>query len=99
MSDGDEDFDSIFASKGNHASIYSAISQAPSVAVISLFFYFQLTLLSYGYLSLLHKRNGVKRKRKGLVQRNRSTVIQFIRSWDDTMFRRQFRMCREDFCE
>jgi hypothetical protein len=92
MSDGDEDFDSIFASKGNHASIYSAISQAPSVAVISLFFYFQLTLLSYGYLLLLQKRNGVKSKQKGNIQRNHSTAIQFIQSWNDTMLRCQFRM-------
>jgi hypothetical protein len=56
-------FDSIFAIKGNHPAIYiDAISQAPSAAVINLFLYFQLTLLSYGYLSLLHKRNGVKQK-------------------------------------
>ncbi len=55
--------------------------------MIDLFFYFQLTLISYGYLSLLI----------GNVQRNCSTVIQFIPSWDDTMFRHQFRMCGEDF--
>jgi hypothetical protein len=37
MSDDDEDFDSIFASKGNHASIYiNAISQAASVKFIFL---------------------------------------------------------------
>jgi hypothetical protein len=61
--DNIKDFDSIFAIKGNHPAIYiNAISQAPSVAVITLFLYFQLTLLSYGYLSLLHKRNGVKQK-------------------------------------
>jgi hypothetical protein len=41
----------------------------------------------------------VKRKQKGNVQRNHSTVIQFIRSWDDTVFRHQFRMRREDFYE
>jgi hypothetical protein len=36
--DDDEDFDSIFAGKGNHASIYiNAIIQAASVAVILLF--------------------------------------------------------------
>jgi hypothetical protein len=35
--DDDEDFDSIFAGKGNHASIYiNAIIQAASVAVILL---------------------------------------------------------------
>jgi hypothetical protein len=50
--DDDEDFDSIFASKGNHASKYiNAISQAASVAVINLFFYFQLSLLEKIFMS------------------------------------------------
>jgi hypothetical protein len=43
--------------------------------------------------------DGVKQKWKENVQRNHSTAIQFIQSWDDTMFRYQFRMCREEFYE
>jgi hypothetical protein len=31
------------------------------------------------------------------VHRDRSSVIQFIHSWTDDMFKRQFRLTREDF--
>ena len=92
--DDGKDFDSIFASKGNHASIYiNATSQVASVAVINSFFYFQLTLLTYGYRSLLHMRNRVKRKYEEWSEEE----MGMKHSKDDTMFRCQFRMCREVF--
>ncbi len=45
----------------------------------------------------MRKRKGVKRRRRANEERDRSSVIQFIRGWDDVMFKRQFRLCREDF--
>jgi hypothetical protein len=42
-----------------------------------------LTLLSYGYLSMLHKSKEVKRKWQGNIQRNQFTVVEFIWSWDE----------------
>jgi len=94
----DNDNDSIFANNQQHPVVYiNAICQAVSTVILNLLFYVELTLLSYEYLPLLRRRDGLKRKRIGNVCRDRSSVIQFIRSWDDTMFKRQFRMCREDF--
>jgi hypothetical protein len=38
-----------------------------------------------------------KRKRKSNVHRDRRSVIQFIHSWSNDMFRGQFRVARDDF--
>ena len=38
-----------------------------------------------------------KRKREPNVKRDRRRVEDFIDSWSDTMFKRQFRLTREDF--
>ncbi len=38
-----------------------------------------------------------KRKRKPNVHRDRSSVIAFIHSWSDEMFKQQFRLTRQDF--
>jgi len=43
------------------------------------------------------RRRALKRKRKSNVHRDRRSVIRFIHSWSDDMFRRQFRVSREDF--
>ena len=99
----DDDNDSIFADNKQHPVVYiNTITQAVSYAILNLLRYVELTILSYEYLPLLHrrdKRDGSKRKRIGNVHRDRSNTIQFIRSWDDTMFKCQFRLCREDFYE
>ena len=33
----------------------------------------------------------------GNLHRDRSSALNFVRTWDDYMFKRQFRLCREDF--
>jgi DDE superfamily endonuclease len=38
-----------------------------------------------------------KKQRKGNEHRDRFNAIEFVRSWDDEMFYRQFRLCRLDF--
>ena len=35
--------------------------------------------------------------RIGNSRNDRLHALQYVRSWDDDMFRRQFRLCREDF--
>ncbi len=35
--------------------------------------------------------------RTGNQHANRASAIEFVRSWDEEMFERQFRLCREDF--
>lgn len=35
--------------------------------------------------------------RVGNCRNSRPEALQYVRSWDDDMFRRQFRLCREDF--
>lgn len=35
--------------------------------------------------------------RIGNCRNSRPEALQYVRSWDDDMFRRQFRLCREDF--
>lgn len=35
--------------------------------------------------------------RIGNSRSDRQSALQYVRSWDDDMFRRQFRLCREDF--
>ena len=35
--------------------------------------------------------------RIGNSRNSRPEALQYVRSWDDDMFRRQFRLCREDF--
>lgn len=35
--------------------------------------------------------------RIGNCRNTRPEALQYVRSWDDDMFRRQFRLCREDF--
>ena len=35
--------------------------------------------------------------RIGNCHNSRPEALQYVRSWDDDMFRRQFRLCREDF--
>jgi hypothetical protein len=37
--------------------------------------------------------------RIGNCRNSRPEALQYVRSWDDDMFRRQFRLCREDFGE
>jgi hypothetical protein len=37
--------------------------------------------------------------RIGNCRNSRPEALQYVRSWDDDMFRRQFRICREDFGE
>jgi hypothetical protein len=84
----DDDNDSIFANNQQHPVVYiNAICQAVSTVMLNLLFYVDLTLLSYEYLPLLRRRDGLKRKRIGNVCQDCSSIIQFIRSWDDTMFK------------
>ncbi len=73
------------------------ISHLATVSSLNTMFYLQLLLLLFNYLPTMRKRKGVKRTRQANEQRDRSSVIQFIRGWDDVMFKRQFRLCREDF--
>jgi hypothetical protein len=35
--------------------------------------------------------------RIGNCRNSRPEALQYVRSWDDDMFKRQFRLCREDF--
>ncbi len=94
----DDDNDSIFANNQKHPVVYiNTICQAVSTAMLYLLFCIELTVLSYEYLPLLRRRDGLKWKRIGNVHRDHSSIIQFIRSWDGTMFKCQFRMWREDF--
>jgi hypothetical protein len=58
-----------------------------------------MLLLVLNYLPALKKRKGAKRKHGANVHRERTTVIQFILSWDDDMFKRHFRLSCEDFYE
>ena len=44
---------------------------------------------------LLQSNN--KKSRRGNIERDRKHPLEFIHSWDDTMFKRQFRLTREDF--
>jgi hypothetical protein len=41
------------------------------------------------------RRKASKRKRKSNVHRDRHSVMQFIYSWSDDMFRPRFRVARE----
>ena len=40
-----------------------------------------------------------QRFRNPNIKRNRQHTLDFINSWSDDMFKRQFRLCREDFTD
>jgi len=66
--------------------------------VASLHTSYFLQVLSYliNMLQLMKKRKP-KRQCKANVHRDWASVLRFIHSWDDDMFKWQFRLSREDF--
>jgi hypothetical protein len=54
-----------------------------------------LYLAMRGHFKSMSGRN--KRDRKGNVKRDRQHHLDFIETWSDDLFKRQFRLCREDF--
>jgi len=48
---------------------------------------------------LIFVENEERRHRKPNIIRNRQHTLDFINSWSDEMFKKQFRLCREDFQE
>jgi hypothetical protein len=58
-----------------------------------------MLLLVLNDLPAFKKRKGTRRKHEANVHHEQTTVIQFICSWDDDMFKRQFRLSHEDFNE
>jgi hypothetical protein len=75
------------------------IGQVAAISSMNTVFYLQILLLVLNYLPALKKRKGTRRKREANVRLERTTVIQFVRSWDDDMFKRQFRLSCEEFYE
>jgi len=62
--------------------------------------YLQCALIISRIVSSLRLRkssNKWKRKRRPNIHRDQNSVISFIHSWSDEMFRRQFRITRSDF--
>jgi len=62
--------------------------------------YLQCALIISHIVSTLRLRkssNKWKRKRRPNIHRDQNSVISFIHSWSDEMFRRQFRITRSDF--
>jgi len=80
------------------ASIH-VIGQVAAISSMNTVFYLQMILLVLNYLPALKKRKGTKRKREANLRRDRRSVIEFVHGWDDDMFKRQFRLSREDFYE
>jgi hypothetical protein len=66
--------------------------------VASLHTRFFLQVLSYliNALQLMKKRK-LKRQRKANVHCDQASVLRFIHSWDDDMFKHQIQLSREDF--
>jgi len=58
----------------------------------------ELMLLDFATLSR-SQIQAQKRKRKATVQRDRKHPKAFVASWSDEMFKRQFRLGRQDFYE
>ena len=46
---------------------------------------------------MLFEQQKIPHMRMPNVHRDRAGALEFVRSWDDTMFHRQFRLVREDF--
>ncbi len=90
--DKESDKDNYLSNKLNHelvANVY-VVGQAASVSFMNNIFYLQMLLLIFNYLPALRKRKEVKRKQQASVHRDRASDIQFVHSWDDVMFKRQF---------
>jgi hypothetical protein len=67
-----------------------------AVASLHTSFYLQVGFYLCNVLQLMWKRKP-KCKRQANVHCDRESVIRFIDSWDDEMFKRQFRLSREYF--
>jgi hypothetical protein len=59
--------------------------------------YLQFLVLLRSIVSAFKRRMRRKRIRRPNLHRDRSSVLSFIHSWNDEMFKRQFRMTRPDF--
>lgn len=57
----------------------------------------KLALLTVIPTTLLAQTIPLEPPRIGNSRSNRREALQYVRSWDDDMFRRQFRLCRDDF--
>ena len=73
------------------------VDQAASAAALQMCSYLQIVIILFHLVPLWTNRKERKRKRQPNVHRDRSSVIKFIHSWTDDMFKRQFRLTREDF--
>ena len=75
---------------------YHLVSYAIAVASLHTSFYLRMLLYLINSLELIRKRKP-KCKRKANVHRDWASVIRFIHSSDDDMFKWQFRLSWEDF--
>ena len=57
----------------------------------------KLALLTVITTTLLAQTIPLEPPRIGDSRSDRREALQYVRSWDDDMFRRQFRLCRDDF--
>jgi hypothetical protein len=73
------------------------VNEVATAAALQMCSYFHIVIFVCHVVPLWTNRKERKRKRQSNVHRDRSSVIQFIHSWTDDMFKRQFRLTREDF--
>jgi hypothetical protein len=57
----------------------------------------QYLIFLSSFVPLVRRRRRRKRIRRRNIHRDRSSVMSFIHSWSDEMFKRQFRLTRPDF--
>ena len=73
------------------------VNEITSAAALQMCSYLHIVLLLCHLVPLWTNRNPKKRKRQPNMYCNRSSVIEFIHTWSDDMFKRQFRLTRPDF--
>jgi len=96
--------DTIVASDINSTNINEAqvklhlLNELVSATSVQMCAYLQCLLIISRIISTVRKKkNKRKRKRSCNIHRDRASVISFIHSWSEEMFRRQFRVTRSDF--
>jgi hypothetical protein len=95
LNDGNNSDDGNSNSVLSKLCLLNDVSTAMTLHICS--FLYHLLILSGVAPTVKKKKKMSKRKRIGNVHRERRSVIRFIHSWSEDMFRRQFQVTRDDF--
>jgi hypothetical protein len=94
LNDGNDSDDGNSNSVLSKLRLLNDVSTAMTLHICS--FLYHLLILSGVVPTVKKKKKTSKRKRIGNVHRDRRSVIRFIHSWSEDMFRRQFRVTRDE---